>query len=210
MEKISWWWVKFGESEIANVTQAISRGQISQGKVTAEFEAKFASMLNVKYAVATTSGTTALYLALFAMGVGAGDEVIIPDRTWVATAHAAYMLGAKVVLVDTYADTPVIDVDQVERKITERTKVILPVHINGRACNLERWQTLARKHNIKIIEDAAQAMFSKSNGHYLGTTSDLGCFSFAMSKLISTGQGGMVVTNDEALKNLRFFRHRCQ
>ena len=201
MEKINWWWIKFGDAELTNVMQAVKNGQISQGKLAEEFESRLAKMLNVKYAVSATSGTTALYLALLALGVGAGDEVIIPDRTWVATAHAAYMLGAKVVLVDTRHDIPVMDVDQVEEKITERTKVIMPVHINGRACDMNKLNALASKYNIKIVEDAAQAIFSKSNGDYLGTQSHAGCFSFAMSKLITTGQGGMVVTNDEALRD---------
>ncbi|HLB43586.1 MAG TPA: DegT/DnrJ/EryC1/StrS family aminotransferase [Gammaproteobacteria bacterium] len=201
MEKINWWWIKFDNTEIANVTNAIQNGQISQGKLAEAFESKLADMLNVKYAVSATSGTSALYLALFALGVGAGDEVIVPDRTWVATAHAAYMLGARIVLVDTRQDLPVMDVDKVEEKITDRTKVIIPVHINGRACDMDKLNALASKYNIKIVEDAAQAIFSKSNGEYLGTKSDVGCFSFAMSKLITTGQGGMVVTNDEALRD---------
>ncbi len=208
MEQISWWRIKFGDAEIAKITQAVQREQISQGPIAEEFESKFASMLKVKHAISTTSGSTALYLTLFAMGVGPGDEVIIPDRTWIATAHAAYMLGAKVVLVDTLSNTPVINVDHVEKCITKKTKVIMPVHVNGRACDLERLKALAQKHNIKIVEDAAQAMFSKSNGCYLGTTSDAGCFSFAMSKLISTGQGGMVVTNDNTLaKKLKLIKN---
>ncbi len=196
---ISWWRTTFGEEEIQRVAHSISNEHISQGTVTEEFEARIGKALDVPYAVATTSGSVALLMALMALGVGCDDEVIIPNRTWIANAHAAVLLGAKVVLVDVLPDLPIMDVSQVKSKITPRTKVIMPVHLGGRAVDMGEVRKIAKDYGLFIVEDAAQAMFSKDSSGFLGTKSDAGCFSLSVPKLISTGQGGFVVTSDRKI-----------
>lgn len=204
---ISWWRTSFDDNEVEKLRESVLAEHISQGPVTAEFESKFAELLNVRYAIATTSGSVALLLALMALGIGPGDEVIVPDRTWVSTAHAALMLGAKVVLVDVLSDLPVIDVDQIRNKITPRTKCIMPVHLNGRSVDMREVKAIAEENGLAVVEDAAQAFLSKNSMGFLGTQSDAGCFSLSVAKLISTGQGGLVVTPDEEvyakLKSIR-------
>ena len=197
VENISWWRTTFGQEESQRLADSLSHEYVSQGPVTAEFEAKFANALDVPYAVATTSGSVALLMALMALGVGRDDEVIVPNRTFVATAHAAILVGAKVVLADVEYDYPNIEVDQVKNKITSRTKAIMPVHLNGRASDMDGLNQLATEHGLYVVEDACQAMFSKDSVGFLGTRSHAGCFSLGVTKLISTGQGGMVVTKDE-------------
>lgn len=205
---IHWWRTSLGSAEIEGLTHAVSSRQISQGPLTVEFEAAIAAALQVPFAVATTSGSAALLMALLALDVGRDDEVIVPNRTFVATAHAALLIGAKVVLVDTLPDRPTMDVRQVERCITPRTRAIVPVHLNGRAVDIEGIRALARERGIRVVEDAAQALFSKTTRGYLGTEGDAGCFSLGMTKLISTGQGGVVVTRSaEVYAKLKLIRN---
>ena len=207
MHRISWWRTDFGQAEIDRVSDSIRHEHISQGAVTALFEESLGKMLDVPYVVATSSGSTALLMALMAINVGPGDEVIVPNRTWIATAHAPLLLGAKVVLIDVEADRPIIDVEQIEKLISPRTKAIMPVHLNGRAADLKAIRDIASCYGIRVIEDAAQAIGSRNADGLLGTQGDLGCFSLSVSKLISTGQGGFVVTRNEAfyreLKSVR-------
>ncbi len=162
-------------------------------------EAEIAKQLDVPYVLCTTSGSMALMMGLMAFGVGPGDEVIVPTRTFIATAHAASLLGARVVLVDSRNESPNIDVAEAEKKITPRTKAIMPVHLNGRSCEMAAIRALAGEHGLAVIEDACQGMFSRSPGGYQGTLGDCGCFSFGMVKLVSTGQGGAIVTRSEKL-----------
>lgn len=199
MHKISWWRTAFGEDEISGITNAINNEFISQGPLTIEFEKKIIELLNVPYAVATTSGSVALLMAFMALGIGRDDEVIVPNRTWVATAHAGLLLGAKIVLVDVLPDIPIMDVAQVRAKITPRTKAIIPVHLNGRSVNMAELNKLGREFNIPIVEDACQALFSRNSSGFLGTQSDIGCFSLGVTKLLSTGQGGILVTKHKHL-----------
>lgn len=207
MQQISWWKTKLGDNEIQNVIQSISQENISQGSVTSEFERQIGLILGVPYVVATTSGSMAILMALIAAGVGPGDEVIVPNRTWIATAHAPLLLGAKVVLVDVEKDCPLMDVSQLESKITNRTKAIIPVHLNGRAVDMDDVNRIGVKYGIRVIEDAAQALCSKNSHGFLGLQSFAGCFSLSVAKIITTGQGGFVVTHDEetykALKLIR-------
>ena len=189
---IDWWNIELGETEISNVISSIQNRNISQGKVTEDFEIKLAEQLEVPYVVCTTSGTVALLLAYMAIGIGPGDEVIVPNRTYIATAHPALLLGAKIKLVDVYSNKPILDENLIENQITSRTKAIVPVHLNGRSANMEVIDEIAKKHDIVVIEDAAQAFLSKRNGAYLGTLSRFGCFSLGMAKLITTGQGGFL------------------
>ncbi len=203
-QDIRWWRISMGEAEVAKVVAEMRAEHISGGPVTRELESLIATTLGVPHVVATTSGSMALTLALMTLGVGPGDEVIVPNRTFMATAHAALMLGANVKLVDVRADIPALDVSQVEAAITPRTKAILPVHLNGRAVDMIALNEIAQRRGIPLVEDTAQAFLSKGPGGYLGTQSTIGCFSLGMTKLCSTGQGGFcVVHDDDLLKRMR-------
>ncbi|MBI1778595.1 MAG: DegT/DnrJ/EryC1/StrS family aminotransferase [Proteobacteria bacterium] len=209
LRDIPWWRTEVGEEEVARLLAAVRGERISAGALTLEFESALALELGVAHAVCTTSGTSALLLSLMAIGVGRGDEVIVPARTFIATAHAAYWLGAEVVLADCLLDSPNLDTEALDRLVTPRTKVIMPVHLNGRAVDMDRLLAVARPRGIAVVEDAAQALFSRdSMGRHLGTIGDAGCYSFGMTKLVSTGQGGAVVTNRADLaKRLRLARN---
>ena len=197
--EVPFWMTDIGENEIATVSEAMDRKSFSQGAVTAEMEAEIAKQLDVPYVLCTTSGSMALMMGLMAAGVGPGDEVIVPTRTFIATAHAATILGAKAVLVDSRSDSPNMDVAEAAKKITPRSKAIMPVHLNGRGCDMAAIRALAEKHGLAVIEDACQGMFSRGPDGYQGTLGDCGCFSFGMVKLVSTGQGGAIVTRDMAM-----------
>lgn len=193
---ISWWRTDIGASEITKINETINAKNISQGPVTLEFERRLSEILGVPYVVSCTSGSTALLMAAISLGIGSGDEVIVPNRTWIATAHAVIMAGAKVVLADDDGLRPEVFVQSVKKKINSRTKAILPVHLGGRGADMLNLRKLAKKKNILIIEDAAQAFYSKNKDGFLGTQSDAGCFSLSIPKLITTGQGGFVVTRN--------------
>ena len=178
---------------------ALKKNFPNEGSLTKIFEKKIKKILNVKYAISTTSGTSALYLALKANKVGIGDEVIIPNITFPATANAVNMTGAKVVLCDVSKDNLLMDLHSLKKNICKKTKVIMPVHISGRGNNINEIIKLANKYKIKVIEDAAEAFGSKNYRKNLGTFGICGCFSFAPNKIITTGQGGLVVTNNKKL-----------
>jgi len=199
VNKISWWQTNFGELEIEHVVQSMRNRCISQGKVTTEFELYLSEFLEVEHVIAVNNGSSAILIALMAAGISPNDEVIIPNRTWIATAHAVHLLGAKVVLVDTEKNRPIIDATLIEEKITSKTKAIIPVHMNGRSCDMQTINALAKKYKLFVIEDAAQAIASKNPNGYLGTQSDIGCFSLSVAKTIATGQGGFAVTNNSEL-----------
>ncbi len=203
---VPFWRTQLSEPEAERARRAILAGRISQGALTAEFEAKLAELLGVPHVVCTTSCSMALYLALSALEIGPGDEVIVPNRTYIATAHAVLLRGAKVKLVDCRRNDTLIDETQIERAITKRTKAIVPVHLNGKAADLKTIQKLAKRHGLKVVEDAAQAFLSKDEQGFLGVQADLGCFSLGPTKFITTGQGGFVATRSPDLhrKLLRF------
>lgn len=207
MQSIPWWRTNFGDESAEAASASIRAERISMGGNTEEFEEHLAELLGVRYAVATTSGSMAILMAMIAAGIGNGDEVIIPNRTWIATAHAAYLLGAKPVFVDVLPDIPKIDAKKIEEKISKKTRAIVPVHMNGRACDMLVINELASNHKLIVIEDAAQALFSMNEHGFLGTQSFAGCYSLSMAKLISTGQGGIVVTNSkDVYSRLRLLR----
>lgn len=209
MEKIPWWYTEIGEAEKANVLAAFNGKHFSLGPVTSELESKIAQTLGAKYVVVVPSGTSALTAALMAAGVGPGDEVIVPDLTWIATANAAAILGAKVVLVDCQKDLPLMDPDAVRKKISSRTKVIIPVHLNGRSCDLEQLRNIADQSGALLIEDACKAFASNTPRGYLGTVGDLGCFSLGMIAPVSAGYGGAVATgNPEYYEKLLRIRNQ--
>ncbi|MBS3132515.1 DegT/DnrJ/EryC1/StrS family aminotransferase [Candidatus Woesearchaeota archaeon] len=206
--KISWFRNSFGEEELKKLGESVAQEHISLGPVTAELEAQFAKELNIPYAVAVPSGSVALLISLIACGISPEDEVIMPNRSWIATANAPIILGAKAVLVDVQEDLPLIDASQIREKITPKTKAIIPVHLNGRSSDMEAINKIAKEHSLFVIEDACQAMFSKNSSGFLGTQSDMGCYSLGVTKLISTGQGGMIVTrNKELYEKLKLIRN---
>jgi perosamine synthetase len=182
------------------VLDALETGWVSSaGKYIQEFETAFARFLGVKHAVTTTSGTTALHLALAALGVGPGDEVIVPDFTMIASVFAVVYTEATPVFVDIEPETYTIDTGQIVAKITPRTKAIMPVHIYGHPADMDPVLAVARRHGLRVIEDAAEVHGAKYKGRLCGTMGDINCFSFYGNKIVTTGEGGMVVTNDDAL-----------
>lgn len=199
MTTISWWRTSFGVEELQRIAESLSHEHVSQGAVTEEFEHRLADFLDVPHVVATTSGSMAQLLCLLTLGIGPGDEVIVPNRTWIATAHAPAILGAKPVVVDVESERPIIDTRAIERSITPRTKAIIPVHLNGRSADMAEITRLATKHGLRVIEDAAQALGSRNRDGLLGTQSDAGFFSLSVAKIIATGQGGFIATKNHDL-----------
>jgi perosamine synthetase len=199
MHAVPWWEPRLAGSEDARVRDVLQSGYLNEGDVTAEFERKIAGLLGVPYVIATTSGTSALFLALAALNIGHGDEVIVPDVTFIATANAVVLAGAAPVLADVDRRTLTVDPEEVERAITPRTKAIVPVHVSGRAAAMSDLLTIAGQHSLAIVEDAAEAFLSMHDGRALGTLGRAGCFSFSPNKTITTGQGGVVVTSDAAV-----------
>jgi perosamine synthetase len=196
---IPWWRPETGDEEREMVCRVLASNYLNDGDVTAEFERRMAAALGARHAVAVTSGTAALFLSLAATGVGHGDEVIVPDVTFIATANAVTLAGATPVLVDIDPATLTIDPGAVARAVTPRTKAVIPVHVSGRAAAIERILDVAASGGIAIVEDAAEALGSRRRGRRLGTFGRAGCFSFSPNKTITTGQGGLIVTDDEAL-----------
>lgn len=188
------------KTTIAYSTDAVKSGWISSaGKYLNLFEEEFAQFLDVKYASAVSNGTTALHLALSAAGVREGDEVIMPDLTIISCAFSAMYLGAKPVLVDVDPTTGNIDPSLIESKISKKTKVIMVVHLFGQPVDMDPILELAKKHNLMVIEDAAEAHGALYKGKKVGSIGDIGCFSFYANKIITSGEGGMVVTNNKAI-----------
>ncbi|HEY1727867.1 MAG TPA: DegT/DnrJ/EryC1/StrS family aminotransferase [Candidatus Baltobacteraceae bacterium] len=205
--EIPYWRTKLRAEERDAVASAVEQGCLSMGAITERFEAALADFFGVPSVVCTTSGSSALFLACAGLGLGPGDEVILPNRTFVATAHAVMLTGASVRLVDVRSDCTIIDEDQIAAAITPRTRAICAVHLNGNHADMERIRAIARKEGLAVFEDAAQAFASRSPQGYLGTLSDAGCFSLGVTKLITTGQGGLVIAHTpELAERLRRFR----
>lgn len=195
-------------NELKYVQECINSGWISSaGKYIPKFEQMFSSFCGTKYGVAVCNGTAALHLTLAALGIKPGDEVIVPNLTFVATANAIRYCGATPIFVDIDLGTWNIDVNKIEEKITAKTKAILPVHIYGHPCDMDKIIKLAKEHNLLIIEDCAEAHGAMYNDKYVGSFGDAGCFSFYANKIISTGEGGMVTTDNAVIyKKLLFLR----
>lgn len=199
-----------GEAEIASVVAALRRGEISGsfGQAIPEFEAKFAAFCGCQYGIAVNSGTAALQLAVAAAGIGRGDEVLVSASTNIATALAAYHSNAVPVPVDSEEVTWNLDPDLIEGLITPRTRAIIPVHLFGHPAAMDRICEIARRHNLVVIEDCAESHGATWQGTMTGAFGDMGCFSFYANKIITTGEGGMVVTNDTKLaERLRLLRN---
>jgi perosamine synthetase len=189
-----------GEEELNNVVEAVKSSWISSiGRFIPEFEQGFAEYCGTKYGIATSNGTTSLHLALVTLGIGAGDEVIVPTLTFVATANAVAYCNARPVFVDSHPDYWCMDPARIEEKITKKTKAILPVHLYGHPCDMDAITRIARKHNLYVIEDAAEAHGAEYKGKKVGSFGDISCFSFYGNKIITTGEGGMCLTDDPKL-----------
>ena len=187
-------------NEIEYVLNCLQSNWISsQGEYIQSFEDMFAEYCGVRYGISTTSGTTALHLALVTAGIGEGDQVIIPTFTMAATAFSVAYTGAQPVLVDAEPETWNIDVNKIEQKITQHTRAIIPVHIYGHPCDMEPIMDIAQKHDLIVIEDAAEAHGAEYKGKKAGGIGHINCFSFYANKIITTGEGGMVVTDDQLL-----------
>lgn len=185
------------ETEIEAVSQVLASKWISTGARVREFERAFAEYLGVKHAIAVSSCTAALHLSLVVSDIGVGDEVITTPYTFTATAEAIRYVGAKPVFVDICPNTLNIDVTKIESAITEKTKAIMPVHIAGLPCDMDVLQEICNNHNLLLIDDAAHAIPTQYKGQYIGTLGDLSAFSFYANKNMTTGEGGMITTNND-------------
>ena len=197
------------DNEINAVVEAMKSGWLTMGPKTVEFEEKFREYLGAKYSVSLNSATAALHLALKAIGLQRDDEVIVPTNTFIATAEVVTYFDAIPVLCDIEIDTHNIDIIQIEKLITCKTKAIIPVHFAGQPCDMDEIFEIAKKYNLKVIEDAAHALPSKYKGQYIGSlkNSDITCFSFYATKTLSTGEGGMATTlNEEYAKKIKINR----
>jgi perosamine synthetase len=199
-----------GEEEIEAVVGVLRSGNLAQGQVVELFERQFAEYVGVRHAVAVSTGTAALHLALIAIGVGPGDEVITTPFTFIATANAVLYTGARPVFADVCDDTLNLNPDEVAARVTPRTKAILPVHLYGHPADVQSLLAIASRHSLGIVEDAAQAHGSSIGGRKVGSFG-IGCFSFYATKNITTAEGGMITTDDSAVADhLRMLRSHGQ
>ena len=185
------------DAEIAEVASVIRSGWLTSGSKAAQFESEFAAFVGAKHAVAVNSCTAAMHLALEAIGLRAQDEVIVPTYTFAATAEVVRYFGAKPVLVDVDPVSLCIDPAKVEAAITPRTRAIVPVHMGGRSAEMDEIGATASRHDLRVIEDAAHAFPTKYRGRMIGSISDFTCFSFYATKTLTTGEGGMICTDNE-------------
>lgn len=189
-----------GREELRNVTKAVKSGWVSsKGPFIGQFEEAFAGYVGVKHGVATSSGTTALHLALMALGIRKGDKVLVPSLTFAATANVVLYVGAEPVFVDSHPDYWCMNPSKIEAVIDDRTRAIIPVHLYGHPCDMDGILRLAKDHDLKVIEDCAEAHGAAYKGKRIGSLSDVSCFSFFGNKIITTGEGGMCLTSDETM-----------
>jgi perosamine synthetase len=199
------------EEEAQAVYDAVMSGWLSQGPRVAEFEEEFARYVGCRHAIAVNNGTSALHLALAAAGIGEGDEVIVPPLTFISTANVILFQNASVVLADIDPQTLNINVDEVRRKISSRTKAVIPVHLFGQPADMDPLMEVCEEENILVIEDAAEAHGATYKERMAGTLGHAACFSFFPNKNMTTGEGGMVTTNDDELaEDMRVYRNQGQ
>ncbi len=199
------------DDEIEAVVNVLRSGMLAQGSVVEKFEEEFAKYLGVPYVVTVSNGTVALYSALKALGVGSGDEVIVPDFTFFSTASSVVLAGGKPVFADIDLETYTIDPLKVEELITDKTKAIIPVHLYGHPARMDELLRIARRYGLKIIEDCAQAHGSEYRGVKVGALGDVGVFSFYATKNLTMGEGGAIATRDGGIASfLKLFRNHGQ
>lgn len=201
-------WDQQAEKDTINMLRS-GRWWRGNGEAVADFEKKYAELMGAKRCLATASGTTALLVALHVLGIDAGDEVLVSPFTFIATYNSVFINKALPVFVDTNPETFLIDPDKLEARITDRTTAILPVHIYGLPVDMDKVNSVAVKHNLKVVEDACQAWLGEYKGKKLGTLGDLGCFSFQNSKNLPTGEGGAVVGNNDEIMDRCYSFHNC-
>ncbi len=196
------------QKEIDYVTDAVKSGWVSSlGEYINKFEDGFAKFCDTKYALTASNGTTALHLVLASLGIGKDDEVIVPDLTFIATANAVNYTGAQVILVDVDEDTLCISPNAIKKAITDKTKAIIPVHLYGHPANMDEINKIAKEYNLFVIEDAAEAHGAEINGKKVGSMSTAAIFSFYGNKIMTSGEGGMITTDDEELyKKMAYLR----
>ncbi|EOS26278.1 UDP-4-keto-6-deoxy-N-acetylglucosamine 4-aminotransferase [Lachnospiraceae bacterium 3-1] len=198
------------EEDIQAVAEVLRSDYLTTGTKSIEFEQEVCKYIGAKYAVAISNGTAALHAACSVAGIGAGDEVITTPLTFAASANCVFYCGGRPVFADVDKRTYNIDPEDIERKITDRTKAILPVHLSGQPCDMDAIYEIAEKHHLLVIEDGAHALGAKYKGSCIGKDSYMATFSFHPVKPITTGEGGMIVTNEEGLyQKLRLFRSHC-
>jgi dTDP-4-amino-4,6-dideoxygalactose transaminase len=206
---IKWWNLKLGNKEKKSINQIFLYKSFSLGPVTQKLEKELEKFLKVKNVIAVNSGSNGMLLSLLSLDLKANDEIIIPNVGWISLLNAIKILNLKPILVDVEENKPLIDIDKIQKKITKKTKVIIPVHMNGRISDMNKLLYLAKKKNIYIIEDAAQAFGVKFKKKYLGTFGDIGVFSMSMTKALCAGQGGFLVVNNGILaKKLKIMRNQ--
>jgi perosamine synthetase len=196
------------ETELEEVTEVILSTWLTEHKKTAQFEQEFATLTNTRHAIAVSNATGGLFVCLKAFDIGPGDEVIVPSLTFVATINAVIMAGATPILADVDRDTFNLSIEQVKPLVGPKTKAIMPVDLYGQTCDWESYRALADQYGLYLIEDAAQAVGTTYKGNHVGGLADVACFSFFGNKTMTTGQGGMLITNNDetakrcyALKN---------
>ncbi|MEW5768587.1 MAG: LegC family aminotransferase [bacterium] len=201
-----------GEKEKEYLLQAVDTGYVSTfGPFVPRFEEKFAQYVGAKKAVSTQSGTAAIHIALYELGIGKGDEVIVPALTFIATVNPVLYVGARPVIVDVEPETWNIDPEEIRRYITQKTRAIIPVHLYGNPCKMKAIMEIATENNLYVIEDATESLGAVYGNKQTGTFGDLGCFSFNGNKTITTGGGGMVVGNNvERLEHIKFLVNQAR
>ncbi|HOL49969.1 MAG TPA: DegT/DnrJ/EryC1/StrS family aminotransferase [bacterium] len=186
-----------GEEELEEVRKVFESGWLGMGAWVKKFEDELKDFFNVKHVIAVNTGTSAIHLALVSCGIKQGDEVIVPSLTFAATIQAIVATGASVVFCDVQPDTLNLDPEDVKKRVSSKTKAIVPVHYRGYPCEMDQLKNIAKQHRLRIIEDAAHAFGSKYRGKKIGSFGDVTCFSFDPIKIITCGEGGAIVTNDD-------------
>lgn len=205
---IPWFKPNFWGDEKKFVNEALDSTWISDGEFINKFEEQFAKLLNVDHAITVSNGTVALHLALLSLGLGPGDEVIVPAFTFSAPANMVCAVGATPIFADILEDTWCLSPESFKSKISKRTKAVIPVHLYGNVCEMDEILSIAKENNIYVVEDVAEAAFSKYDNKYAGTLGDIGCFSFQTTKTLTMGEGGAIVTNSSELNDkARLFRN---
>jgi len=190
------------------IMKSLDRDILTNGQITEEFEKKYAKYTKSRYAIAVSNATSALHLSLMSLGIKEGDEVIVPDLTFIATANSVLMVNATPVLVDVNLDDGNISTKSIEKSITKKTKAIIPVHLYGKSCDMYNINKIAKKNNLYIVEDCAHAIGAKFKNKHVGTFGNTGCFSFYPTKNITTFEGGMIITNSKKINdNIRITRN---
>lgn len=200
----------FSDEEIAEVTDSLKNAWVTEGPKAKKFTDEMLKMTGARYGVLAPNGTLALYMSLMILGIGPGDEVILPDFTMIASSNAIYLTGAKPVFVDVKIDDLNIDSEKIEKAITKKTKAIMPIHIYGAACDMDKIMQISKKNKLLVVEDACQGHGLFYKNKHVGSIGDLGCFSFFADKTFTAGgEGGMVITNDRKLyEKLLYFRNQ--